>query len=243
MKNYKMYLAELIGTALLVIFGCGVAVVTSGMPTVQYVATPLAFGLVIVAMAYSLGNISGCHVNPAVSLGMLIAKRMNLKDFGFYVLAQFIGAIIGALVVALFTGSFAALGGNAVQAPVVAAYGEGGALAVGLAAEIVLTFIFVLAVLGVTAKTDNKAVAGVVIGLSLTLVHILGMWLTGTSVNPARSFGPALLQMISGDFTAISQIWIFIVGPFLGAALAAVTYCFLAKQPKEETTPQTLDKE
>lgn len=152
------------------------------------------------------------------------------------VAALFAGAVVGAAVVALFFGSFANLGGNAVQAGVVEAYGEGASLAIGLVAEIVLTFAFVLAILGVTSRTENKAVTGIVIGLTLTLVHLLGIRLTGTSVNPARSIGPALLQMIGGDFTAISQIWIFIAGPLAGAALAALLYRFF--ESKKQASAQ-----
>ena len=207
--------AEFIGTMLLVVFGCGVAVATGCVGSDGLIATALAFGLVIVAMAYSIGNISGCHINPAVSLAMLIDEKLTLKEFLGYVVSQVLGAILGAAIVALFFGSFENLGGNAV--------GEGPALVIGLLAEIVLTFAFVLAIMGVTSKTDNKAVTGIVIGLSLTLVHLLGIRLTGTSVNPARSIGPALLQMIGGDFTAISQIWIFILGPLLGGAAASLS--------------------
>lgn len=221
--------AEFIGTMLLVVFGCGVAVATGCVGSDGLIATALAFGLVIVAMAYSIGNISGCHINPAVSLAMLIDEKLTLKEFLGYVVSQVLGAILGAAIVALLFGSFENLGSNAVQDAVVVAYGEGPALVIGLLAEIVLTFAFVLAIMGVTSKTDNKAVTGIVIGLSLTLVHLLGIRLTGTSVNPARSIGPALLQMIGGDFTAISQIWIFIVGPLLGGAAAALLYRFLDK--------------
>ena len=234
MQFAKKCIAELVGTMLLVVFGCGVAVAAGCEGSDGLIATALAFGLSIVAMAYSIGNISGCHINPAVSLAMLINKKMNAKEFAGYVASQIVGAVLGAAIVALLFGSFENLGGNAVQTGVTEAYGEGGALAVGLAAEVVLTFCFVLAILGVTSKTENKAVTGIVIGLSLTLVHLLGIRLTGTSVNPARSLGPALLQMIGGDFTAISQIWIFIVGPLLGAALAAVLYAFFEGRKKSE---------
>lgn len=235
MELFKKCLAEAVGTFVLVVFGCGVAVATGCSGNAGIVATALAFGLVIVAMAYSIGNVSGCHVNPAVSLAMLINKKMSVKEFGFYILSQVIGALLGAAVVGLFFGSFANLGGNVAQPVLTAAYGEGGSLAVALLVEVVLTFAFVLAILGVTSKTENKAVTGVVIGLTLTLVHLLGIRLTGTSVNPARSLGPALLQMIGGDFTAISQIWIFIVGPFAGSALAAILYNFItsAKEKKQ----------
>lgn len=235
MENFKKYLAEFVGTMVLVVFGCGVAVATGCSDSAAIVATALTFGLVIVAMAYSIGNVSGCHINPAVSLAMLISKKMSLKDFCWYVLSQILGAIAGAAIVGLFFGSFANLGGNAVQPALIAAYSSNAAqLIVALVVEIVLTFAFVLAILGVTSRTDNKAVTGVVIGLTLTLVHLLGIHLTGTSVNPARSIGPALLQMIGGEFAAIKQIWIFIVGPLVGAALAALLYKFIdsAKEPK-----------
>ena len=234
MSLTKKCVAEFVGTMILVVFGCGVAVATGCVGNDGIVATALAFGLVIVAMAYSIGNISGCHINPAVSLAMLIGKKMTAKEFVGYIISQVLGAIVGAAIVGLFFGSFENLGGNAVQPVLTAAYGDTGALFVGLVVEIVLTFAFVLAILGVTSKTDNKAVTGIVIGLSLTLVHLLGIRLTGTSVNPARSLGPALLQMIGGDFTAISQIWIFIVGPLAGAALAAVLYRWLASRKEGE---------
>lgn len=226
MNLLKKCVAEIIGTAVLVIFGCGVAVATGCSDQAGIMATALTFGLVIVAMAYSIGNISGCHINPAVSIAMLIQKKITLKEFLAYVGSQILGAIIGAAVVGLFFGSFKNLGGNVAQ-QALQDYGKGGSLAIALIVEIVLTFVFVLSILGVTSKTENKAVVGVVIGLSLTLVHLLGIHLTGTSVNPARSLGPALLQMIGGEFEAIKQIWIFIIGPLAGGALAAFVYGFL----------------
>ena len=199
----------------MVLVGCGVAVVTNA----NVVATALAFGLSIVAMAYSIGNISGCHVNPAVSLGMLIAKKMSLKDFICYVIAQIIGAIIAAAILGVLLNNFAALGANG--------YGAEGQLAtnvwIALLVECILTFIFVLAILGVTSKKEYSNVAGVVIGLTLVLVHLLGIAFTGTSVNPARSLGPALLQ--GGD--ALCQVWVFIVAPLVGAALASILHKFV----------------
>ena len=199
----------------MVLVGCGVAVVTNA----NVVATALAFGLSIVAMAYSIGNISGCHVNPAVSLGMLIAKKMSLKDFICYVIAQIIGAIIAAAILGVLLNNFAALGANG--------YGAEGQLAtnvwIALLVECILTFIFVLAILGVTSKKEYSNVAGLVIGLTLVLVHLLGIAFTGTSVNPARSLGPALLQ--GGD--ALCQVWVFIVAPLVGAALASILHKFV----------------
>lgn len=228
----KKCIAEAVGTMILVLFGCGVAMLSGA----SLVPTALAFGLVIVAMAYSIGNISGCHINPAVSLAMFLTKKMNAKEFLFYLVSQVIGALLGALLLGLFLGSFKNLGGNETQAVLIAAYGEGGSLIVGLLVEIILTFTFVLAILGVTSKTENKAVTGIVIGLALTLVHLLGIGLTGTSVNPARSLGPAIMQMFAGNFTAITQIWIFIIGPLAGAFLAAILYQYLneKKQKSEE---------
>jgi aquaporin Z len=231
MKDLKKYLAEFIGTLVLVVFGCGVAAVLGCDTPAGYVGTALAFGLVIVAMAYSIGNVSGCHINPAVSLAMLITKKITVKDFFLYVASQILGAIVGAFIVALFSGSLLNVGANAVQPLLTTAYGDLPSLFVGLAAEVVLTFVFVLAILGVTSKVENKGVVGLVIGLSLTLVHLLGIGLTGTSVNPARSIGPALVAALGGDLTSLSQIWIFIVGPLIGAALAAVIYSLLDKKP------------
>ena len=214
----KKYISEFIGTAVLVAFGCGSAI-TNGFGA-GYVGIALAFGLVIVAMAYSIGNISGCHINPAVSLAMLISKKMSVKVFIGYVISQVLGAIAGAALLLFLFGTENGLGTNA--------YGAGTdanlTLIQALVAEVVLTFTFVMAILGVTSKKEFSSVAGVVIGLSLTLVHIMGLPLTGTSVNPARSFGPALLM--GGE--ALSQVWVFIVAPFIGAAIAAVVYNFLA---------------
>jgi len=222
----RKYFAEFLGTLVLVTFGCGIAVVSGG----DLVATALAFGLAIVAMAYVIGNISGCHVNPAVSLAMLITKRMNVKDFIFYVIAQFLGAIAGAglLYLILSNAGYGAgsvpLGTNGFDS-VSAMANMGGAFIT----EVVLTCVFVYTILGVTADEKKGSVAGIVIGLTLTFVHLLGIKLTGTSVNPARSFGPAL---ISGG-EALSQSWVFIVAPLVGAAIAALIYILLNK--KEET--------
>lgn len=234
MDNFKKYIAEFIGTCVLVTVACGVAVVLGTGTPAGYVGTALAFGLVIVAMAYSIGNISGCHINPAVSVAMLLSNRMTLKDLVGYVIAQFLGGIVGAVLVGALCGSFVSgsptygsFGQNMAQPTLAAAYGDGGALGIALLVEVVLTFIFVFAILGVTSKTDNKAVVGIVIGLSLTLVHLIGIGLTGTSVNPARSFGPALMALVKdGNTAAIEQIWIFIVGPLFGGALAAFVHKF-----------------
>ncbi len=222
----KKYIAELIGTMVLVILGCGTAMLV-GCDAANgggYILTALAFGLTIVAMAYSIGNISGCHINPAVSLGVLLTGGMDVKDFVGYVISQCIGALAGAAILAAIfglgnvtdmTGGF---GSNGLA-------GVNGSVVAGLLVEIVLTFIFVTAILGVTSKKANHgSFGGLVIGLTLVVVHILGIGLTGTSVNPARSFGPALVAAINGNTAPIGSLWVFIVGPLAGAALAAVVY-------------------
>ena len=234
--DMKKYIAEMIGTMVLVVLGCGVAQATGCEGNAGIIATSLAFGFVIVAMAYSIGNISGCHINPAVSLGLLVSKKMSGKDFLFYVCAQVIGAALGCVILLALFGTDCGFGANQVQAPVIDAAGDVGGLFVGLVAEIVLTFVFVLTILGVTSREQSAGKAGIVIGIALVLVHLLGIRLTGTSVNPARSFAPALFAMIKGNFEPIKQIWIFIVGPLFGAVLAALVYGFLdtIKEKKEE---------
>ena len=219
MESMKKYIAECIGTFVLVFFACGTAAVVgcSSENGTGYLLTALAFGLVIVAMAYSIGNISGCHINPAVSIAMFISKKMTAKDFAGYVVAQFIGATIGAAALMAFVGKESGLGANGL-------YND--SIGLSLLIEIILTFVFVISIMGVTSKESNGSVAGIVIGLSLTLVHILGISFTGTSVNPARSFGPALL--VGG--AALSNVWVFIVAPLIGGALAALVYNFLATE-------------
>lgn len=222
MNSIKKYVAEFIGTFVLVLLACGTACAVGCDPAngSGYLLTALAFGLVIVAMAYSIGNISGCHINPAVSIAMLISKKLSVVDFIGYVVAQFAGAVAGAGVLRYLFGGESNLGSNAL---VGAENGVGGDILMSIIVEIILTFVFVLAILGVTSKVENGAVAGIVIGLSLTLVHILGISFTGTSVNPARSFGPALLA--GGGY--LSNVWVFIVAPLVGGALAAFVYMLL----------------
>ena len=225
----KKLIAECIGTCVLVVCGCGTAMLV-GCDAVNgggYILTALAFGLTIVAMAYSIGNISGCHINPAVSLGVLMTGGMKVSEFIQYVIAQCIGAFVGSGILALIF----SLGGVTDQTGGLGTNGLGGvngSAVAGLIVEIVLTFIFVLAILGVTSKKANHgSFGGLVIGLTLVLVHILGIGLTGTSVNPARSLGPAIVALFYGETAPIACIWVFIVGPLVGAALAAVTYKFL----------------
>ena len=218
MKDFRKYLAEFIGTGVLVFVACGVAGQVCDIGGAGHLMTALAFGLVIVAMAYSIGNISGCHINPAVSLAMLISKKMSVKDFIGYVCAQYLGATAGAGLLYAIVKNGDELGANAL------AGGAEGSVLISLAIEAALTFVFVLAILGVTSKEGNGAVAGLVIGGALVLVHLLGVPFTGTSVNPARTFGPALFN------GSLSVYWVFLAGPLAGGALAAVVYKFLAKE-------------
>ena len=220
----KKAIAEFIGTFTLVFVACGVAGATGG----SLVATSLAFGLTIVAMAYSVGRVSGCHINPAVSLGCLLTKRMNVKEFGVYFISQILGGFVGAvLVFGLFKMADVKVLGDACNYAV----GFTGKLTAGgiiaaLITEIVLTCIFVYAILNVTdEKAGTGKIAGLVIGLTLTLVHLIGINLTGTSVNPARSIATAISAAIyNGTTNALAQVWMFIVAPMAGAALAAVLY-------------------
>ncbi len=219
MSSIKKYIAEFIGTFVLVLFACGTAVAVgcNAEAGSGYLLTALAFGLVIVAMAYSIGNISGCHINPAVSIAMLVSGKLSLKDFIGYIIAQVAGAIAGAALLLPIFGADCGFGANALYE---------GNVGLSILIEVILTFVFVIAILGVTSKTENGAVAGLVIGLTLTLVHILGIALTGTSVNPARSIGSAVFA--GGE--ALKNVWVFIVAPLAGGVLAAVTYKFLSKE-------------
>ena len=210
----KKLVCEFVGTMMLVLLACGVAVATD----VHYLGTALAFGLVIVAMAYSIGNVSGCHINPAVSLGMAMTGRMTWREFFEYVVAQILGAIAGAAILGVILRSYGALGANS--------YGGNVTVWIALLVEIILTFVFVTTILGVTDKKENGHATGLVIGLTLVLVHLFGIPFTGTSVNPARSIGPALLQ----GGTALSQLWVFILAPLVGAALAALFYKYVLKK-------------
>ena len=211
----KKYLAELVGTFVLTFLGCGTAVsLNCGSDTASVVGTAIAFGLSVVAMAYCIGGISGCHINPAITLGCFLTGRISSKDCGMYMLFQVIGAFIGSLLLYILTENVPGLegtGANDLQANV--------SVLGGLLAEIIFTCVFVLVVLGATAKTNGATnnFAGLAIGLSLVLVHLACIRYTGTSVNPARSIAPAVFQC----GTALTNLWIFIVGPFVGAACAA----------------------
>jgi aquaporin Z len=217
----KKYLAEMTGTFVLVLMGCGAAVfagsaagiVGTGVGTL---GVAFAFGLAVIAMAYTIGGISGCHINPAITFGAFLSERIGGKDAAMYVVFQIIGAILGSAViwVLVSTGSYAGVtttGANGFA---------DGHLVQALLAETVFTFVFVLVVLGVTSKLGHAKFAGLAIGLTLVLVHIVVIPITGTSVNPARSIGPALFQ----GGAALTQLWVFIVAPLAGAAIAAVVW-------------------
>ena len=211
----KKYFAEMNGTMVLVLMGCGTAVSLGCTNAIAatVVGTAFAFGLAVVAMAYTIGGISGCHINPAITLAVWLSGKMSGKDAAFYMLFQVIGAILGSAILALLTANveFSGTGANACQ--------EGVSVIGGLLAEVFFTCVFVLVVLGATAKTNGATnnFAGLAIGLSLVLVHLVCIRYTGTSVNPARSLAPAIFQ----GGTALANLWIFIVGPFVGGALAA----------------------
>ncbi len=244
----KKYLAEFIGTFVLTFVACGAASFTAGIQGyLGVVGIALIFGLTVVAMAYSIGNISGCHINPAVSFGMLLMGRMSLMDFMGYVIAQFMGGIAAGAAMLGITKSF--------NAEIIAQYKmyygvditslgtngfgqQGGILQINVwgavIIEVILTFVFVITVIGVTSKAEYSKIAGIVIGLALTCVHLFGIPFTGTSVNPARSFGPALMKAVfDGDATALSQVWVFILAPLVGAALAALVYMVLSSESKK----------
>ena len=215
----KVFIAELIGTLTLVLFGCGAAVLAGGQ--VGQLGIAFAFGLSIVAMAYGIGPISGCHINPAVSFGAFVAGRLSLKDMGVYWLAQFIGAVIAAGILYLIAtgkpGYYIAVNGLGQNG-----YGAGSpggySLAAGFIFEVVATFLFLVVILGSTSKGAPAGFAGISIGLTLTMIHIVGIQVTGVSVNPARSFGPAVF--VGGQ--AIAQLWLFFVAPLIGAGLAGL---------------------
>lgn len=226
----KKYLAEMIGTMVLVLMGCGSAVFAGDIAAacgagVGTLGVAFAFGLSVVAMAYTIGGISGCHINPAITLGVYLSKRMSGKDAAFYMLFQVIGAFIGSAIIFALVSTGAHAGGTTTGAN---SFGEGEMLQAFIA-ELVFTFIFVLVVLGATdPKRGAGNFAGLAIGLTLVLVHIVCIPITGTSVNPARSIAPAVFE----GGVALSQLWLFIVAPFCGAALSALVWNVLVKDDK-----------
>ena len=217
----KPVIAEFLGTFTLVLFGCGSAVLAGDQ--VGQLGISFAFGLAIVAMAYGIGPVSGCHVNPAVSFGAFVAGRMPMNTMLQYWAAQFIGAVVGAGVLYLiasgktgYTLAGNGLGQNGWGAGYLGEY----TLAAALVFEIVATFLFLVVILGATQKVAPGMVAGLAIGLTLVVIHIVGIQVTGVSVNPARSFGPAVL--VGGQ--AISQLWLFLIAPLIGAAMAGLLF-------------------
>jgi aquaporin Z len=233
----RKLVAELLGTALLVFFAVGTATLSFGFkltgPSISagVVTTAFAFGLVLLALAYTIGPISGCHINPAVTMGFLISRRMDLMEAIRYWIAQMIGGILGALLLwgilegsPLYTKS-TGLGADG--------YGKQSLIGLNIgasfAAEVVLTFLFVLVVLAVTSRIASPGFAGLAIGLALTTVHLVGIPLTGTSVNPARSFGPAII--LGGS--PLAQVWLFLLAPLVGGVLAALAYLFFVPPQPE----------
>jgi len=224
MCDTKKYLAELLGTFVLVFFGTGAAVVAG--KSIGFLGISLAFGLAVLVMVYAIGAISGCHINPAITVAMLVNGKISSKDAAVYIIVQCIGAIIASVLL------FMIMTGNPVYNIATDGLGQNGygiaspngfSLMSGLIAEVILTFIFLMVIFGATSKAAPAGFAGIAIGLSLTAVHLVGIPITGTSVNPARSLGPAL---IAGG-TALSQLWLFIVAPVIGALLAAVVWKYL----------------
>jgi aquaporin Z len=245
--NSRSLFAEALGTALLVFFAVGTATLTFGFKitgssvSAGIVATALAFGLVLLVLVYGIGPISGCHVNPAVTMGFLVARRIALADAVGYWVAKVIGGIVGA---AGLYGIFH-LASSYHKSVGLGADGYGKASMIGadaagaFIAEVVLTFLFVFVILAVTRRASNATVAGLVIGLSLTLVHIIGIPIDGTSVNPARSIGPAIF--VGG--TALKQLWVFIVAPLIGGALSALLYQILYPKGEEEASTEPAPQE
>ncbi len=212
----KKFIAEFVGTAVLVLMGCGSAVFLGCAANGGHFAVAMAFGLSIVAMAYVIGNVSGCHINPAVSFAMLLNRKMSVNEFGVYLAAQFAGALAGAALLKYLVATTGidltgGLGSNGFGS-----VGMVGAIVV----EVALTFIFIFTILGVTSDSSKGSVAGIVIGLTLAFVHIVGIPLTGTSVNPARSFGPAIFA----GGAALTQLWVFLVAPLAGSFLAVTVF-------------------
>lgn len=212
----QKFVAEFIGTLTLVLFGCGAAVLAGDH--VGQLGIALAFGFAIVAMAYGIGPISGCHVNPAVSLAVFVAGRMSAREMLLYWIAQFLGALAGAGLLAVLAGVASGLGHNG-WGP---GYNGEYTMAAALIFEVVMTALFVIVILGSTSAGAPVGFAGLAIGITLAVIHIVGIQVTGVSVNPARSFGPAVL--VGGS--ALAQLWLFFLAPAVGAIVGGVLYRF-----------------
>ena len=248
----RKYFAEFIGTFLLTFLACGVASFTAGYQGfLGVVGISLIFGFIVAVLCYSIGNISGCHINPAVSLGMLISKRMSIVDFMGYVIAQLLGGVAAGFAMLGISKTFSediisqysSYGYNLLSFGT-NGYGDASAFLQvnvwgALIIEFILTFVFVITVIGVTSKPEYKSVSGIVIGLSLAAVHLFGIPFTGTGVNPARSFGPALARAVNGDIQALSQVWVFIGAPLAGAVVAALVYKLLSYEKPVVTVSET----
>lgn len=233
-KSSTKFVAEMVGTFGLVLFGCGAAAVAgtdtiAGLSGLGLLGIALAFGLAVVVFAYAIGGITGCHINPAVTVAMLVNGKVSAKDAVVYIIAQLIGALLGAFVLQQilsgqlggFTAGEWAYGANGWGAGYQNEYGTGAAFL----AEAILTYLFLFVIFGATSKWGNGTMAGLAIGFTLVLIHLVAIPITGTSVNPARSFGPALLA----GGAAINQLWLFIVAPVVGAVFAALTWRALEK--------------
>jgi aquaporin Z len=235
----KRAIAELVGTFWLVFGGCGSAVLSAAFPSlgIGFTGVSLAFGLTVLTMAYAIGHISGCHLNPAVTVGLAVGSRFPVREIPYYVVAQVLGAILAAGVLYLIASGkpgFDLAGGFASNG--YAEHSPGGySLVSGLVAETVLTFMFLMIILGATDDRAPKGFAPIAIGLALTLIHLIGIPVTNVSVNPARSTGPAIF--VGG--WAMSQLWAFWVAPIVGGALAGVVYPLMAKAPEQRVAAAT----
>jgi aquaporin Z len=233
MEDTRKYVAELVGTAALVFMGCGSAVIAG--QRIGYLGISFAFGLTVLAMVYAIGNISGCHINPAITVAMLVTGKIKAKDAAAYIIAQCVGAILGAGILLLIARglpsySIAADGlgqnGYELQSPSALLGYPGYSMLASFIAEVVLTALFLFVIFGSTSKNAPQGFAGISIGLTLVLIHIVGIPITGTSVNPARSLGPAVF--VQGE--ALTQLWLFWAAPIIGAVIAALAWKFLFEQ-------------
>ena len=229
MMTMKKYLAELLGTFVLVLIGTGSAVIAGSY--IGFLGIALAFGFSLLVMVYAIGHISGCHINPAVTIAMLVNGRISLRSAGVYIVVQCFGAILASLVLLSiaaglpgFDLSVSGLGQNGYGIASPAGYG----MIACFIAEVVMTFLFLIVILGATSKEAPAGFAGIAIGMSLAMIHIVTIPITGTSVNPARSIGPALV--VGG--TALSQLWMFLVAPIIGCLIAAYTWKYLFGQDR-----------